>query len=306
MRRERAGYRDSWCVRWKEYLRCGLLEFGCIRVGCERCGHEHLAAFSCKRRGFCPSCVGRRMSDTALHLMEKVFPEVAVRQWVCSLLWRLRVHLDCDRKLCADVLQAFVVEVSRSLKHRAKRALGLTSAKQVLTGAVSVIQRGDSALRLNVHFHVLVLDGVYVRQMTSGALVFQALSAPTEEALAEVAKRTALRVQKVLARHGRSLDGTSEREDPSRAGSSFLCLRCARRRPRARGFSASELANSCCASWTRSGRAGRRNRASTCTRRSWCRRETELVSSGCVATCAVRRLRKTVSRRSREAGSATS
>ncbi len=87
-----------------------------------------------------------------------------------------------------------------------------------------LIQRGDSALRLNVHFHVLELDGVYVRQTTSGALVFQALSSPTEGDLAEVAKRTALRVKKVLARHGRSLDGTSEREDPSRAGSSFLYL----------------------------------------------------------------------------------
>jgi hypothetical protein len=31
------------------------------------------------------------------------------------------------------------------------------------TGAVSVVPRGDSALRLNVHLHVLVLDGVYVR-----------------------------------------------------------------------------------------------------------------------------------------------
>ncbi len=76
---------------------------------------------------FCPSCVGRRMSDTALYWVEKVFPEVAVRQWVCSLPWMLRVHLNCDRKLCADVLEAFVVEVSRSLKHRATRALGRTA-----------------------------------------------------------------------------------------------------------------------------------------------------------------------------------
>ena len=172
----------------EEYLRCGLLEFGCIRVACERCGHERLVGFSCKRRGFCPSCVGRRMSDTALHLVEKVLPEVPVRQWVCSLPWRLRVHLGYDRKLCADVLEAFVLEVSRSLKHRAKKVLGLTTAKQALTGAVSVIQRGDSALRLNVHF--VVIDGVYVREMEGGALVFHPLSAPTEQELDEVAKRT--------------------------------------------------------------------------------------------------------------------
>ena len=215
----------------EEYLRCGLLEFGCIRVACERCGFERLVAFSCKLRGFCPSCVGRRMSDTALSLVEKVFPEVPVRQWVCSLPWSLRVHLGYDKKLCADVLEAFVREVSRSLKRRAKKALGLTTAKQALTGAVSVIQRGDSALRLNVHFHVLVLDGVYVRETEGGALVFHPLSAPTEEELADVAKRTALRVQKVLARHGRSLDGTSERQDAEPSGEqlslSALCAAAA-------------------------------------------------------------------------------
>ena len=30
-----------------------------------------------------------------------------------------------------------------------------------LTGAVGAVQRVDSALRLNMHFHILYLDGVY-------------------------------------------------------------------------------------------------------------------------------------------------
>jgi hypothetical protein len=50
----------------EEYLRCGILEHGCVRVRCGRCGFERLVAFSCKRRGFCPSCLGRRMADTAV------------------------------------------------------------------------------------------------------------------------------------------------------------------------------------------------------------------------------------------------
>ena len=188
-----------------EYLRCGLLEYGCVRVGCERCGLERLVAFSCKRRGFCPSCLGRRMSDTAVHLAQKVIPEVPVRQWVCSLPWRLRVLLGYDRQLCADVLEAFVVELSRALRRRAKKMLGLPARTRAHTGAVSVVQRGDSALRLNVHFHVLVLDGVYVRDAL-GTLVFHALAPPTTDEVTEVAVRTAKRVQKVLARHGRLLD----------------------------------------------------------------------------------------------------
>jgi hypothetical protein len=45
------------------------------------------------------------------------------------------------------------------------------------TGAVVAVQRTDSALRLNVHLHALVLDGVYVRN-EHGALVFHALPMP--------------------------------------------------------------------------------------------------------------------------------
>jgi hypothetical protein len=64
------------------------------------------------------------------------------------------------------------------------------------------VQRFDSGLRLNVHFHVLALDGVYVRD-TSGAPVFHALPAPTENEVADVARRTAERVHKLLVHHGR-------------------------------------------------------------------------------------------------------
>jgi len=34
---------------------------------------------SCKCRGFCPSHCGRRMADTAAHLVDRAFPEVPVR-----------------------------------------------------------------------------------------------------------------------------------------------------------------------------------------------------------------------------------
>ena len=150
------------------------------------------------------------MADTALHLVESVIPEVPVRQWVCSLPWRLRVLLGYDSRLCAEVLEAFVVELSRSYKQRAKQALDLATVEQALTGAVSVIQRGDSALRLNVHFHVLSLDGVYVRPPDGGALVFHALAVPSAEQITDVAARTARRIETILARHGRKIDGSGE------------------------------------------------------------------------------------------------
>jgi hypothetical protein len=40
---------------FEDYLQCGRLEHGFLRVRCDSCHAEHLVAFSCKRRGFCPS-----------------------------------------------------------------------------------------------------------------------------------------------------------------------------------------------------------------------------------------------------------
>ena len=63
------------------FLECGILAHGFLRLRCGECGHDKLLAFSCKRRGFCPSCGARRMSQTAAHLVDHVIPHVPVRQW---------------------------------------------------------------------------------------------------------------------------------------------------------------------------------------------------------------------------------
>jgi len=65
----------------RAYLRCGLLEHGCLHVRCAQCGDDMVVAFSCKGRGFCPSCGGRRMTELAAQLVDRVIPEVPVRQW---------------------------------------------------------------------------------------------------------------------------------------------------------------------------------------------------------------------------------
>jgi hypothetical protein len=52
-----------------------------------------LEALSCKGRGVCPSRNGRRMAQTAAHLVDRVIPPVPVRQWVISVPKRLRCYL---------------------------------------------------------------------------------------------------------------------------------------------------------------------------------------------------------------------
>jgi Putative transposase len=168
---------------------------------------------SCKRCGFCPSCLGRRMSDSAVHLEQRVLPAVPIRHWIGSLPWGLRALLGYDRVLCAQVVGAFVEVLCRSLRRRAKRVLGLKSIADAYTGAVASIQRTDGAMRLNVHAPVLALDGVYVRDGPDGALAFHALPAPTRADVTEVARRTAARVERILRVRGRSLDPQNQVDD---------------------------------------------------------------------------------------------
>ncbi|WP_437962803.1 transposase zinc-binding domain-containing protein (plasmid) [Sorangium sp. So ce119] len=78
------------------YLDCGLLCRGFARLRCERGEESRLVAFSCKGRGFFPSCLGRRMCATAANLIEDVLPEVAHRPLVLTFPfpWRRRLAQD--------------------------------------------------------------------------------------------------------------------------------------------------------------------------------------------------------------------
>jgi hypothetical protein len=97
------------------YLKCGRLEEGFLRVRCEQCHAEKLVAFSCKKRGFCPSCGGRRMAETAALLADEVLPERPLRQWVLSLPHALRFLLATDPDALTLVLGVVYRTISRHL-----------------------------------------------------------------------------------------------------------------------------------------------------------------------------------------------
>ncbi len=108
-------------AEFEAYLRCGILAHGFLRARCQECGDSRLVAFSCKRRGFCGSCICRRMCDTAAHLVDNVLPRAPIRQWVLTVPHGLRYAMAHDPALAGAVLRAFMGAVSWTLRRRARK-----------------------------------------------------------------------------------------------------------------------------------------------------------------------------------------
>src|SRR5215813_7924071 len=124
---------------FRDFLTCGVLAHGFARLRCTGCALERLVPFSCKGRGFCPSCGGRRMTECAARLVDEVLPQVPVRQWVLSVPYRLRYLLAWDHALARAVLGVYVRVL---LGFQRERAHPLRNPRWTIG-----IGDGDSALR---------------------------------------------------------------------------------------------------------------------------------------------------------------
>jgi len=187
-----------------EYLRCGDPVHGFVRAVCPSCGHVLLVPFSCKRRGICPSCAGRRMNNEAAQLVDRVLPGVPLRQWVLSLPWDLRRLAAFRADAVRVVARAFADAI---FAHFGRRFRGVGRC-----GAVTFVQRAGGSLNLNVHLHVLALDGVFRRR--GEAVMFRRAGPPTPEELAAVVDDVRRRVTRWLRRQGLLDDGEAS-EGPS-------------------------------------------------------------------------------------------
>lgn len=190
-----------------DYLQCGVLAHGFLRLGCDTCHHELLLAFSCKRRGFCPSCAGRRMAQTAAHLVTQVLPWVPTRQWVVSVPVPLRYWMAASQDLTAQVHTIIRTTIGQYYVNKAV-ARGHARA-QLQPGSVTFLQRFGSAINLNLHFHMVFLDGVYLDRADQGRTPrFLTSESPTDADIATVVQTISRRILRALRRLGYLESGT--------------------------------------------------------------------------------------------------
>lgn len=118
---------------------------------------------------------------------------VATRQWVLTVPWRRRWLLARRPDLADGVLRVALRQIARWYRKTSGRRLGQS-------GSVTAIQRFGSALNLNLHFHVVHLDGVFDRGADGKLRFFTAR--PTTEDVEALVLEIALACERWLGKQG--------------------------------------------------------------------------------------------------------
>jgi hypothetical protein len=130
--------------------------------------------------------------------VDHVLPRVPLRQFVFTVPFELRARLAYDGKLLGAVGRHFIDSV---LGFYRRRMRDLVRAGRGESGAVTVVQRCSSDLRLNPHFHSIVLDGVFVPS-AGDKLEFHALPSLSNSDVAELLQTIRVRVLACLEKRG--------------------------------------------------------------------------------------------------------
>lgn len=135
------------------------------------------------------------MHDIAFHLVERVLPDVRIRQYVLSPPSEVVGLLAARGDALSSLGRIFVEGIFSGIQARTE------SERKLHCGAVVFIQRFTKTLSTYPHFHVLVLDGGYV-ELDDGTLEFLGDSLPTAADLSALEARIEARFTKWLQRHG--------------------------------------------------------------------------------------------------------
>ena len=189
------------------YGRCGILKYGFCRLFCPDCKTDQLVAWSCKQRGICASCDGKRMTELAAHLADSVIAEVPVRQWVLTVPMGLHELLAWNVDVRGAVLAAFM----RALQAHYRR-MGLAQGQlDPKFAAVSVLQRFSGSLKIYPHWHILAADGAW-QQADDGKMAFKPAPPLDEEQLHNVLTDAVARIRRQLDKHNKRRDDADARD----------------------------------------------------------------------------------------------
>jgi hypothetical protein len=124
---------------------------------------------------------------------------LTLRQWVLTVPFELRLLLAAKPDALSAIGRIFIQEIQRWQRQQAA-ALGFERAEGA---AVSFCQRCGSSLNLNIHWHVIVPDALFVPDATGEHVDTLKHHAPTRLDLEEIVTTVATRCVRWLDKHGR-------------------------------------------------------------------------------------------------------
>ena len=157
----------------ERFFGCGLPEGGFARVRCDACGNETLVAFSCKQRGFCPSCSAKRAALWVEFVREQVIRPVPHRHLVFALPKVLRPAFRNRRRLLPKLALCAWKSLSVFLRE--------DTEGNALPAAIVSIQTAGEFLNWHPHLHVLApagafrMDGCFVHSSVFDTVVLRGL-----------------------------------------------------------------------------------------------------------------------------------
>jgi Putative transposase/Transposase zinc-binding domain len=123
------------------------------RIRCPACKDEYLLAFSCKGRGFCPSCCAKRSVLFGEFIRQKVLADCPHRHVVFSIPKMFRIFFLYNRKL--------LTELSRCAWKAIRQYLEVCSPEGTLPAGILSIATAGDFLNWNPHIHGLVSSGIF-------------------------------------------------------------------------------------------------------------------------------------------------
>ena len=139
-----------------KFLDCGDLEHGFARIRCDHCKKDHLLAFSCKGRWFCPSCHQKKVQLFGALVVESILFPVPHRHYTLGIPQMLRPYFRYNRDLLKQlcrIARDCLVDYQRAVLH----------LPEGVPGVVMVVHTFGEYLDFHPHLHALVADGLFQR-----------------------------------------------------------------------------------------------------------------------------------------------
>jgi len=146
--------------------------------------------FSCRTRGFCPSCHAKRIEEWGEWMRETLLLDVPHRHVVFTIPKTLRIFFKYKRRLLGDLCRCALRALTRYFE--------VVTGSVLTPGVIAAIQTFGDRINLHPHLHFLVTEGgtdatvVSPVLMNMSADVFQKIPRIDDSRLTEIFAREVL------------------------------------------------------------------------------------------------------------------